>query len=110
MTEKQGEHRDQTDYAREILERVLVIDDAEVEARAQWPYNSLIAGGLKESRSAAGFGGPKLGFRDGGANSTLIDGGAICDACPISLVLLLLPVFIMTSGSIPYISVGADGN
>jgi hypothetical protein len=34
-------------------------------------------GGLKESRLPAGFEGPKLGIRDGGANSTLIDGGAI---------------------------------
>jgi hypothetical protein len=46
--------------------------------------SSLIAGGLKESRSATGLGGPKLGpklgLRDGGANSTLIDGGAIWEA------------------------------
>lgn len=34
-------------------------------------------GGLKESRLLAGFEGPKLGIRDGGANSTLMDGGAI---------------------------------
>ena len=39
--------------------------------------HSLIAGGLKESKSATGLGGPKLGLLDGGANSTLIDGGAI---------------------------------
>lgn len=69
----------------------------------------LIAGGLKESKSApAGFPGPKLGTRDGGANSTLIEGGAICDACPISAA----PPFIaiISSVDIPYISVGAAGN
>jgi hypothetical protein len=37
---------------------------------------SLRAGGVKESRSVS-LPGPKLGILDGGANSTLMDGGAI---------------------------------
>ena len=37
---------------------------------------SLRVGGIKESRSVS-LPGPKLGILDGGANSTLMDGGAI---------------------------------
>ena len=37
-------------------------------------------GGLNESKSADGLVDGKIGFLAGGANSTLMDGGAICDA------------------------------
>lgn len=69
-----------------------------------------IAGGLNESRSVVGLDGPKLGTRDGGANSTLIEGGAIEDAWPISVMPLSNPWFKRASPGMPYISVGAGGN
>lgn len=39
----------------------------------------------------------------------MMDGGAICDACPMSGTPLMV-AFIISSPGIPYISVGAGGN
>lgn len=39
-----------------------------------------VGGGLRESMSSTGLDGSKLGFLEGGASSTLMDGGAIWDA------------------------------
>lgn len=44
-----------------------------------------LSGGLKASNSFSNLGGSKFGWRVVGANSTLISGGAICAACPMSL-------------------------
>ena len=67
---------DRTCYARGSL-HVLVSTLLTNENRMQGDLRVDEGGGLNESRSLAGFAGPKLGIRDGGANSTLIDGGAI---------------------------------
>lgn len=67
--------------------RLVEVEDDRAR-EAGWAYGSdllrmrerMATGGLNESKSALGFVCGRLRFFAGGANSTLIDGGAICDA------------------------------